>query len=70
MIDYTLDVAWEEIKFSRSHAHDFGRIAVVTNDQWLAWSAWVQRLFIAADIRVFDDYEAARAWAAGEPTPE
>ncbi|HSO05809.1 MAG TPA: STAS/SEC14 domain-containing protein [Pelomicrobium sp.] len=68
MIRYTLDVAWEEIKFSRSHAHDFGRIAIVTNDQWLAWSAWVQRLFIEADIRVFDDYDTARAWAAAEAT--
>src|SRR4030065_444045 len=26
MTGYTLDVAWEEIKFTRSHAHDFRRI--------------------------------------------
>jgi len=33
MIDYTVDVAWEEIKFfSREHNHDFSKIAVVTDD--------------------------------------
>lgn len=66
MIRYTLDVAWEELKFSRRHAHDFGRVAVVTTDQWVTWSAWLQRWFVDADIQVFDDYDLARAWAAGE----
>lgn len=65
MISYTLDVAWEEIKFfSREHQHDFTKIAVVTDDQWLAWQAWLSRLFVDADIRVFADYKEARAWVA------
>ena len=64
MIDYTPDVAWEEIKFfSREHSHDFTKIAVVTDDQWLTWQAWLSRLFVDADIRVFADYEEARQWA-------
>ena len=63
MISYTLDVAWEEIKFfSREHNHDFTKIAVVTDDQWLTWQAWLSRLFVDADIRVFTDYNEARAW--------
>jgi hypothetical protein len=63
MIDYTLDVAWEELKFfSREHNHDFSKIAVVTDNQWLAWRAWLSRLFVDADIRVFADYTEARAW--------
>lgn len=63
MISYTLDVAWQEIKFfSREHAHDFSKIAVVTDDQWLTWQAWLSRLFVDADIRVFADYNEARAW--------
>jgi SpoIIAA-like len=65
MIRYTLDVAWEEIKFfRREHQHDFNKIAVVTDDQWLTWQAWLSRLFVDADIRVFADYEEARGWAA------
>jgi len=64
MIDYTVDVAWEEIKFfSREHNHDFSRIAVVTSDQWITWQAWLSRLFVDADIRAFSDYDEAQAWA-------
>jgi len=67
MIDYTVDVAWEEIKFfSRQHPHDFSKIAVVTTDQWRTWQAWISRIFVDADIRVFSDYEEANAWVAGE----
>lgn len=66
MVDYTVDVAWEEIKFfSREHNHDFSRIAVVTSDQWLTWQAWVSRLFVDADIRAFADYDEAQAWVKG-----
>jgi hypothetical protein len=64
MISYTADVAWEEIKFfSRQHNHDFNKIAVVTDDQWLTWQAWLSRLFVDADIRAFADYQAAEEWA-------
>lgn len=65
MLDYTPDVAWEEIKFfSRRHQHDFSNIAVVTDDQWLTWQAWLSRLFVDADIRVFKEYASAQTWIA------
>jgi hypothetical protein len=69
MLSYSLDVAWEELKFSREHAQDFGRIAILTGDQWVAWSMWVNRLFMSADIRLFDDLEMAQAWVAGADLP-
>ncbi len=63
MVSYTLDVAWEEIKFfRREHNHDFTKIAVVTDNQWITWQAWLSRIFVDADIRVFTDYEQAKAW--------
>ncbi len=63
MVDYTVDVAWEEIKFfSKQHNHDFSKIAVVTDDQWITWQAWLSRIFVDADIRVFTDYEEAQDW--------
>ena len=66
MIDYTVDVALEEIKFfSNKHNHDFTKIAVVTDDQWLTWQAWLSRLFVDADIQVFTDYDEAQAWVQG-----
>lgn len=63
MLNYTPDVAWQEIKFfSQDHQYDFSKIAVVTSDQWLTWQAWIARLFIHADIQVFSDYAAAQQW--------
>jgi hypothetical protein len=68
MLDYTVDVAWEEIKFfSSEHNHDFSKIAVVTDNQWLTWNAWLSRLFVDAEICVFADYDEAMAWVQGQP---
>jgi hypothetical protein len=66
MIDYTLDVAWEELKFTRAHAHDFRRIAVVTPGQWVPWLAWVSAAFTDAEVRIFDDGDQALAWLKGK----
>ena len=62
MLSYTLDVAWEDVKFTRQHAYDFDKIALVTDDQWVIWSAWVSNLFVDAAVQVFDDAAAAQAW--------
>jgi len=63
MISYSVDVAWEEIIFfGREHPHDFAKIAVVTDDQWITWQAWLSRLFVDADIRAFSDYKEAKFW--------
>lgn len=70
MINYTVDVAWEEVKFSREHARDFGKVAVVTDNQWMAWSAWISNLFVETDIRVFQDYDEARQWVTEEQGDE
>lgn len=64
MADFTVDMAWEDIKFSRAHAGDFKRIAVVTDSQWVTWSAWINQVFVSADLRVFPDVEEARRWLA------
>lgn len=69
MLSYSVDVAWEELKFSREHKNDFDRIAILTGDQWVAWSMWVNRLFMSADIRLFDDLDMAQDWMAGGELP-
>ena len=66
MADFTLDVAWEDIKFSRQHANDFKRIAVITDSQWVTWSAWLSQAFVEADIEVFADADEAKAWLESE----
>jgi hypothetical protein len=65
MLSYTIDVAWEDIKFIREHGSQFNRVAIVTEDQWQAWSAWVSNLFVTADIRVFSNYADAKKWVEG-----
>ena len=62
MADFTLDVAWEELVFSRTHADDFNRIAVVTDSQWVTWSAWLSQIFVRAEMRIFDDEVEAKSW--------
>lgn len=69
MIRYSVDVAWEEIKFTHAHQHQFGKAAIVTDDQWITWIAWLQRFFIEADLEVFSDYEAAVLWIADQDVP-
>ena len=62
MAGFTVDVAWEDIKYTRSHPDDFDKIAVVTHSQWMIWSAWLSQMFVNADLRVFDDDADACAW--------
>ncbi len=62
MLGYTVDVVWEDVKFTRSHSHDIGRIALLSDAQWVAWSAWLSQLFVDAEIGVFDDETLARGW--------
>jgi len=65
MLKYTLDVALEDIRFAREHAKDVGRIAIISEQDMVAWLAMLTALFIDADIKVFDAEESARTWLAG-----
>ena len=62
MTGYTVDVAWEEIRFTREHVQDFPKIAIVTTDQWTIWSAWFSQLFVESDLQIFDDVPSALVW--------
>lgn len=65
MSGYTLDVAWEDVRFTRAHAHDFRRIAVVTGSMWVTWLGWLPAAFTDAEIEHFEDAAAAGAWLQG-----
>ena len=65
MADFTLDVAWEDIVFARAHRSDFNRIAVITQSQWVAWSAWLSQIFVDAEMKIFNDAGDAAAWLDG-----
>ncbi|MCL2876608.1 MAG: STAS/SEC14 domain-containing protein [Betaproteobacteria bacterium] len=62
MAGVTVDLAVEEIRHTLRHPHDFRRIAILTDDQWVTWSAWVSQFFVDAEIQVFDNEPDARLW--------
>lgn len=64
MVGYTLDVALEDIRFVRDHARDIGRIAILSEKDSVIWSALLARLFVRAEIQVFDSESGARDWLA------
>jgi len=64
MLEYTVDVALEDIRFAREHAKDIGRIAIISDHDLVAWMALLTSLFIDAEIKVFDSEEQAREWLA------
>ncbi len=64
MHGYTLDMVWEEVRFTREHGRQVHRVAVLTSDQWVAWSAWVSRMFHEVDVQLFEEAAPAEAWLA------
>lgn len=66
MAGFTVDVAWEDIKFTRAHAHDFERIAVVTRSQWVSWAGWLGTAFTEAEVQFFEDAAVANMWIHGD----
>ncbi|MGE5027156.1 MAG: STAS/SEC14 domain-containing protein [Betaproteobacteria bacterium] len=62
MTGFTVDVAWQEIRFAREHRFDLWKIAVVAENRFITWSAWLAGLFAPGETRVFDDYNLAREW--------
>jgi hypothetical protein len=62
MADFTLDMAWEDVRFNWQHAHDFRKIAVVANGRLVSWSAWLARAFLDAEIQFFENYDLASDW--------
>jgi hypothetical protein len=62
MLGMTLDTAVEDLRFTRAHARDIGRIAILNQRESVTWTALLSQLFIKAELRVFDDEGEARAW--------
>ena len=62
MTRFSVDVALEELRFSKEHSRDYEKIAVITESQWLAWASWLAAAFVSADVRQFDTVESATAW--------
>ena len=58
----SLDALIEQIRYGRLHAHDFSRVAVISDSTVVAWMALFSQIFVDADVRVFDEEMQAREW--------
>jgi len=67
MVGLTVDVALEDIRFTRAHADAIGRVAILSERSSVAWTALLSQLFVDTEIQVFDGELAARAWLSGGP---
>ncbi len=56
------DACIEDIRFTREHAQDVGRIAILSDRDSVVWTALLSRLFVQAEIQVFDSEDGAREW--------
>jgi len=65
MVGLTVDVALEDIRFTRAHADAIGRVAILSERSGVAWTALLSQLFMDTEIQVFDGEPAARAWLSG-----
>ncbi len=64
MSGFTIDMAWEDVKFTRAHSYDFRRIAIVASPDWNRWLGWITAAFTDAEIQIFDDLDEAEGWLA------
>ncbi len=72
MAGFTLDAIIEDYRFSKRHAADNGKVALLTDSDMDSLLGWFEQSLVSAEIRLFDDEIAARAWLLGEAetTPE
>lgn len=62
MVSMTLDVALEELRFTRNHPGVIEKIAIVTENTLQQWEALLSNLFVEAEIQAFPDSEQALNW--------
>ncbi len=60
--DFTIDMAYEQLKFLRKHDGDFGRIAIVVDDVWIRLGTHISSLLTQQHPKYFDDVASAQKW--------
>jgi hypothetical protein len=58
----SLDALIEQVRYGRMHAHDFGRIAIISDSSLVVWMALLSQALVDAEICVFDDESMACDW--------
>ncbi|QZA78830.1 STAS/SEC14 domain-containing protein [Deefgea tanakiae] len=66
MDGYTIDMALEEVRFSKENRQNFDKVAVVSDDQWVVWSVWLNQAIAESEIKIFSDIHNAQFWLDDE----
>ena len=63
---FELEALWDDSSFGFSHWHDFRRIAVVTDHEWINGSINMFKPFFPCEVRLFKlaDLPVANEWIA------
>ena len=63
---FELEALWDDSRFGFSHWHDFRRVAVVTDHEWINGSVSMFKPFFPCEVRLFKVAElpAAKDWIA------
>lgn len=69
---FSAGAAWADTRLGFSHLHEFERIAIVTDHDWVERSVRAFGAFIPCPVRVFSigQLEQARAWVSERPADE
>ena len=67
MKDFTIDMAWEQIRFTRQHIGEFGLLAIVVNDWWIELGARLSNILSLQHAKYFKTAKEAQAWLLSEP---
>ena len=65
---FRLEALWDDTVFGVKHWHDFNRVAVVADHNWLRAMVSMFRPFFHGDVRLFglSDLPAAKDWITKE----
>lgn len=65
---FRLEALWDDTVFGVKHWHDFNRVAVVADHNWLRAMVSMFRPFFHGDVRLFglSDLPAAKEWITKE----
>ena len=68
LLDFTVDMVLEELRFIREHQQDFGRVAIVSPEGWVSLAAHIAGLLSRTNSEYFDTPEDALAWVTPTKT--
>lgn len=59
---FDMGALWEDLKFDRKHAHQYGKTAIVGDEKWEELGTRFSNLFMDAEMRFFYKDQQLEAW--------